>query len=88
MQEWNEEDDLMLQRIIQDLVSLSYEYKVDFNDKLNWLKSLKPQTHWRPSEEQMEALRKVAFKSGNSCLSPYSDKDKELVLLYNELKTL
>ena len=42
MQEWNEEDDLMLQRIIQDLVSLSYEYKVDFNDKLNWLKSLNP----------------------------------------------
>ena len=40
MQEWNEEDDLMLQRIIQDLVSLSYEYKIDFNDKLNWLKSL------------------------------------------------
>lgn len=31
---------------------------------------------------------KFDFESGNSCLSPYSDKDKELVLLYNDLKKL
>jgi hypothetical protein len=37
-----------------------YPYVADENSEemkeINWLKSLKPQPHWKPSEEQMKTL--------------------------------
>lgn len=48
---WSKKDNLILQRIIQDLVSLSYECQVDFNDKLNWLKSLRDRLQPQPKQE-------------------------------------
>ena len=43
---------------------------------------------WKPSEEQMEALRYVAYKFGDSHLSPYSILNKALASLYEQLKKL
>lgn len=44
--------------------------------------------HWKPSEEQMEALRNAAYEFGNSSLSPYSISNKVLASLYEQLKKL
>ena len=38
---WSEKDEVVLQKIIQCIISLSEECEVDLNEKINWLKSLK-----------------------------------------------
>lgn len=48
-----------------------------------WLKSLRPQNHWKPSEEQMEALNKAKNSPAN-----YYDIRLGLQSLYNDLKKL
>ena len=52
MQEWSEEDKNMLQSILD-------EYKSMPTEKRNWLKSLRPQNTWKPSEEQLKILDKI-----------------------------
>lgn len=47
----------------------------------NWLKSLKPQSHWKPTDEQMEDL-KYAINMVDKCC------EDSLQSLYNELKKL
>lgn len=80
-QEWNEEDEKML---------TSFLHKVEVCDLLTnkenvWivkrLKSLRPKPHWRPSEEQMRALKVV--------VDQHWDVDGDaLYSLYIELKEL
>ena len=75
-QEWSEEDREMLDNclgLIQEIDSTQEEQ--------NWLKSLKS-NHWKPSEEQMEALE-CSYKS-------YMDGKERRTLesLYNDLKKL
>ena len=58
-QEWSEEDERILKRLIRD-----YDEAVRsdnggpwgkvFQENLAWLKSRRPQPHWKPSEKQME----------------------------------
>lgn len=52
-------------------------------ERLDWLenrlKSLRPQSHWKPSEEQMDALKRY---------SPVHHPDVHLVSLYDDLKKL
>jgi hypothetical protein len=57
--EWSEEDDNMM----NDLISLLWILQGSTNliqgtasKYTNWLKSLRPQSHWKPSDEQMEWL--------------------------------
>ena len=52
---------------------------------LSWLKSLRPQSHWKPSEEQMNALAQSIFMLGSSL---GEDKRKSIESLYNDLKKL
>ena len=47
---WSEEDENMLQSILD-------EYKSMPAEKRNWLKSLKDRFTWKPSKEQIVALR-------------------------------
>lgn len=61
-QEWSEEDEKMLNGLIFvcDVWSTKYsfistEYE-DVEQMKDWLKSLKPQKHWKPSNEQMYML--------------------------------
>lgn len=35
------------------------QFKDQFETAINWLESLKPQTHWKPSDEQIEILNMV-----------------------------
>lgn len=52
---------------------------------IDWLKSLRPQPHWKPSEEQMEMLEDAIAYYGDSWLSR---KQKILESLYEDLKKL
>ena len=49
---------------------------------VDWLKSLRPQPHWKPSEEQMKALDMAIGQ-----VWTIQDKDR-LLSLYRELKKL
>lgn len=78
-QEWSAEDREMLDNclgLIQEIDSTQEEQ--------NWLKSLKPNHyHWKPSEEQMEALDKAKNSPAN-----YYDIRLGLQSLYNDLLKL
>ena len=70
--EWSEEDEKRIKQLIYDTEAIraGYEKKKeelgdrfnnvlikDCDEQISWLKSLRPQPHWKPSEEQMDAIR-------------------------------
>lgn len=80
-QEWSEEDRKMLNTIISD-----GSRGVEFDAKqVNFLKSLCPQPHWKPSQEQFTALRHAA----DVLRENWQNMTATILLeLYNDLKTL
>lgn len=60
------------------------EYFYKGQDKVDWLKSLQPQPHWKPCEEQLKALKSACCYS--SVLSETTIKN--LYTLLDELKKL
>ena len=50
---------------------------------VDWLKSIKPQPRWKPSEGQIEALLRAVFDSVQ-----YKEIRNTLESLYNDLKKL
>ena len=52
--EWSEEDEKMLSDCIEAVGSMSV--RSDVKTLRDWLKSLRPQPRWKPSEEQMAVL--------------------------------
>ena len=92
--EWSEEDEKMKERLITRLNWITYNTRTDgtspnitFFDEIDWLKSLRPQPHWKPSEEQMEALDKIiGYTLGDKRFYP---QDLPVIeSLYNDLKML
>lgn len=92
--EWSEEDETTfkcIKSILKDYMSENYKgSKYCTNEQVKkWIKwfdtvfhSLRPQPHWKPSEEQMEAF-------GESLLSvAYTENRTILQSLYNDLKSL
>lgn len=90
--EWGEEDEEMLD-IVLDMVDCSTvvphsggqlrpsdNYKKDIS---NWLKSLRPQSHWKPSDEQMYWLESAVKLSIDK---PYIHGI--IISLYEQLKRL
>ena len=60
---WSEEDEKMWSQVINEIEAIKSNSSTIFEkniaqDKINWLKSLKP-NRWKPSDEQMEALNDV-----------------------------
>ena len=53
--EWSDEDDLQLNEAIEAVNESSYSSKRK-NVVIDWLKSIRPQNTWKPSDEQMEGL--------------------------------
>ena len=51
--EWSEEDEEMLDNAVYACLNI---YGKD-SDTVNWLKSLKPRNMWKPSDEQIKAIR-------------------------------
>ena len=92
--EWSEEDESYLQTVIGEMEAskkeaLEYEHKI-YDAIIFWLKSLPErfnlQPHWKPSEEQMEALSYVKeyFKDIPSAKKKYIF----LVQLYDDIQKL
>lgn len=92
--EWSEKDERMRKTIIRVLNDLGFEEYCKssrdqdiaedrlYYDEIKWLKSLRPS--WKPSEEQMKALREVAY----SLVGTGTQTDVYLVQLYEQLKKL
>lgn len=83
--EWSKSDKEIVKEIdtiIHGTNSISDEVRKKLQD---WLKSLRPQSHWKPSDEQMDAMQKAVFYFGNSWVS---DEQKALTSLFSELKKL
>ena len=59
--EWSEEDEKMLKLLILELEEEGKDVNVPelYRVEIDWLKSPRPQPHWKPSDEQMKALDKV-----------------------------
>lgn len=55
-QEWSEEDERKLQNCIKIVEKWEEDYDIDDARYSSVFKSLRPKSHWKPSEEQMEAL--------------------------------
>ena len=58
---WSEEDEEMKRTIISNIFILKQMYtqpdkQTDYNRMIEWLKSFKPQTHWKPSEQNIKDL--------------------------------
>lgn len=83
-QEWSKEDEKMRQAILQDLANIYAAFpKVNVQPEFDWLKSLRPQPHWKPSEEQINSLW--------TCLHvtfPNKNVMKIVESLYYDLKNL
>ena len=89
MQEWCEGDEKVLHAIRN---ALNYEKPrnylksrdFEFTDILDWLKSLRPQNRWKPSDEQIKAVKEAACYS-----SVFSEKTIDnLISLSKQLKKL
>lgn len=85
--EWSEEDENMLKTIFDSLETYAKNthpcLKSVVEDEIAWLKSLRSQRHWKPSEEQMEALMWQIKNTSEGSWQRMASED-----LYNELKSL
>lgn len=93
-QEWSEKDSEMITNIISSLHGYIRTFRPDpenkkiyesirLDEEIDWLKSLRPQPHWKPSEEQMKWLRDVIETVPMTCRQQIP-----LESLYNDLKKL
>ena len=84
-QEWSEEDKQMIGNIENDyhnrlgagIIPQKYHDNV-----IAWLKSIRPQNRWRPSEEQIKVVNEVMNHAADSEKSYWND------YIYNVLKDL
>ena len=82
-QEWSEDDERCLVYAIDacETASDDYDNSQSYIDAIKWLKSLRPQNTWKPSDEQMDALHYVTNFD-------YGGYKATLVSLYEQLKKL
>ena len=77
-QEWSEGIKKQLDEISDYLKYKGREEDADF------IRHLRPQPHWKPSKEQMEALNAINCNGGLS----YVGQQEHLISLYNDIKKL
>lgn len=92
---WSEEDERIRQCLIKDQTKALDDVKKDryghseiisdlkemYRERISWLESIKPQSNWKPSDKQMEALDEVFGECELTHLAT-------LCTLYNDLKKL
>ena len=82
--EWSEEDERRIDAICELLENTSALHPNYSHRKLIiWLKSIRPQPHWKPSEEQMDALN-----TASKLYELWSTTKERLELLYHDLQKL
>lgn len=80
--EWSEEDKEMKLKILKYLSTRCSV--IEFEEVENWLNNLRIRPHWKPSEEQLDALREYIYAK-----QPNTDKyGKPVVSLLSDLKQL
>ena len=86
---WSEEDEDIINHLLA-ICSGAKRYRQfagcsqdDVKKCQTWLKSLRPQNTWKPSDEQMEALKSAA---ANCAYSEYQDCLRELIEQLEKLK--
>ena len=91
-QEWSEEDKNFMHDTLSNLTELKDRYGEGYGNVgkcIEWLKSLRHQKQWKPSEEQMDALEhfvRSIGESGYAC--PYDNDTKLIYSLLEQLKQL
>lgn len=84
--EWSEEDEENWQWILECLADGKRkvpEFAEHYQAAFDWLKSHRPQPHWKPSAEQMDALDEYIWAK-----EPNENKAKYVISLYEDLKKL
>ena len=81
--EWSEEDEKNLERVTDCIYDFYPDPVVKYKLK-DWLKSLRSQPHWKPSEEQMEALM-LAIEGKWDAIKPTGYMTRRLEDLYEGL---
>lgn len=81
-QEWNEEDKKMLNSFLHKVEICNLLSNKENAWIINKLKSLKPQTPWKPTVSQMSQLKWIAHQNADNMIG------KELMTLYEDLKKL
>lgn len=88
--EWSEEDGKILNSLISSLARIGASTRTDstsinytFSKEIDWLKSLRPQNQWKPSDEQMVAINTAINVLGKGTLN-----GKQLINLREELQKL
>jgi phage terminase small subunit len=86
---WSKEDEVMLNMIEyrlkdRDNIKAQHGYQDDYTlpSPTKWLETRCSQPHWKPSNEQMDALKEAAEYNF------YAGKGATLRLLYNDLQKL
>lgn len=79
LEAWSEEDEKMLNYVIIDIESLKEQVycRTLCDEEIDWLKSLRPQSWWKPTDEQMDALESAVSSLQSTALeSLYQDLTK------------
>ena len=83
---WSEEDETTINNLVW-AISNDCIRPQDREDYCDWLKFLRPQNHWKPSDEQINTLRDaIVYVEG--CNSNFKGSGSVLGKLYNDLKKL
>ncbi len=80
---WSEDDEKMLDEIIDFFENGTVKLQHDLSLYASWLKSLRPQPQWKPSDAQMESIRQAVSNMKNSACY-----DSELVHFLHDLEKL
>ena len=84
-QEWSEEDERIKNNLLSELTNLSVRKLIEKETEkkyASWLKSLRPQKRWKPSEEMLEALYRAIPEN----VMEISEDEMLLDKLYQGLK--
>ena len=86
-QEWSKEDESYLNTTIAYLKDAK-EFKKTAENCINWLKSLRPQKQWKPSEEQIATIEYIIRGYESTAIHLYAGAAKQLYSLLEQFKQL
>ena len=89
---WSEYDEIMLHSLISDFKGFKHDntssLEPHFDNAIDWLKSLKDRYTWKPTEEQINAIKLARNSFVRNDSSGYSFINKILFKLENQLKKM